>query len=1173
MANRHITILRMWLLLVLAGASAPALRAQEWVAGPSLSSPRAFCASVLLQNGSVLIIGGETGSGTSVTTCELFDPLKGTLRAAAPMITQRSWCSPVLLRDGRVLVVGGLRNQTPIKLCEIYDPASDTWSATADLNQARYKNTITLLGDGRVMVSGGLSTASATSYTQSVEIYDPATGAWTTVAPLPWPRAHQVSTLLPDGRVLVAGGYPYDYASALYDVAGDTWTANSTSNGPLSFPTGEASLTLLPNGKALYVGGWGGSEGMSVKCALFDPATERWTSTGSISVRRSGHRAILLPNGKVMIIGGHTNTGNADKNCTSVESCEIYDPTLGSWSIGPSLPQQMSYFCATLLPSGEIFLAGGGEREIGFTVKNYLSGTYLLSRRALGWTPSGNCSSSHAEGALTQLADGRLIISGGSGDCRGLTQTQSTELYDPATGTWRSVAGLARARSRHTMTLLTGGRILAVGGRYGNSPIDRCELFDPALERWSPARTLPAHRALHTATLLFDGRVLISGGYADGNTDVTDALQLGPATYLFTPNADSGSWEPASPLKTPRCGHTATLLQDGRVLVTGGWNRGSLASSEIFDPACEVWSAAAPIPVGRAFHSATLLPNGKVLVVGGTGTAGDLNDAFLYDPTTNVWKSAGTIVDGRHGHSAMLLANGTVAIIGGESTIGTPPLSMEIFDPRSGTWWRASAPRSIRKQATALLPDESILVAGGLTDDASGCLAPLGTLILGPELAADAWRPTIGALSTSLVGSERTYSIPIGITGLRYIDDARGGTAASTGDYVGGAANYPVVHLRRIGDGANDVLTAVSFDIGAHWSSTGTQIRLPLGAPRNRPLPEGTYLVVVSVNGMSSQGTYLTIDYPDEPFVATATLAPVDSSCSDYSFVASATCLIGNVMLDPSSTNVMLEFTPELPAANPRIKVRLIDPVRRGSYTVRVNNAVISGTLTGEFDVAGRSSLVGGISAQLKIHSPGCDSVVLTNRSDRVLEIPAASLATNSAFSLEPGQFPITLQPGEERGVVICFGAGLPRAYSDSLILATACAPVIVPLIARGSDTVYFGTDNCGSLMRASYVDSDYLIKVSAPRPNPAGEKTELEIHTSYVPSAALAAPICRLVDLKGTVVATAVYTEISRQQIEARLDTKGIFSIDVSQVPAGLYFVTIFSANGSLSFPLQVLH
>ena len=199
-------------------------------------------------------------------------------------------------------------------------------------------------------------------------------------------------------------------------------------------------------------------------------------------------------------------------------------------------------------------------------------------------------------------------------------------------------------------------------------------------------------RFLHTATLLLDGRVLVAGGdssYLPGQTAESSA-------ELYDPT--NGAFSPAGNMATPRDGHTATLLPNGKVLIAGGGPRingagYSLASAELYDPTTGTFARTGDMNVERTLHTATLLNDGKVLIAGGLRrvVGSSLSDitflasAELYDPLTATFSATGSMNDAL-ADTATLLANGKVLITRGNPD-GPPPYlsSAELYDPSTGT--------------------------------------------------------------------------------------------------------------------------------------------------------------------------------------------------------------------------------------------------------------------------------------------------------------------------------------------------------------------------------------------------------------------------------------------------------------------------------------------------------
>jgi hypothetical protein len=338
-----------------------------------------------------------------------------------------------------------------------------------------------------------------------------------------------------------------------------------------------------------------------------------------MTIPRQGHQALLLDDGRVLVHGGLLSSSRA----------EIYDPDAGTWTAtAPTMEERPTL---TLLADGRVLATGGSDP--GFNGAPVASAE-LYDPVTGEWRATGSMTRARSGHSATLLADGKVLVAGGSGPDVANAET-SAELYDPSTGTWSATGSMVESRAGHTATLLLDGTVLVAGG-YGG--IRSAELYDPGTETWRATDAMPQAHAAHTATLLPDGSVLVVGGERMGIPDrgLSHDESLRMAADLYDPN--TGSWAAAGIMTEYRLYHGATLLPDGRVLVTGGGSPiedGFLATAEIYEPETGEWSASGNLVAPRSGHTATLLPDGRVLLAGGVYGESPpelLPSAELYDP-------------------------------------------------------------------------------------------------------------------------------------------------------------------------------------------------------------------------------------------------------------------------------------------------------------------------------------------------------------------------------------------------------------------------------------------------------------------------------------------------------------------------------------------------------------
>ena len=315
------------------------------------------------------------------------------------------------LDDGRVLVAGGFNTTS-----ELYEPVSRTWSATGNTLGSHRGHTATKLQDGRVLLSGGGSSPITDA---TAEVYVPALGRWNPAGQLNTLRFHHTAVLLPGGKVLVAGGRTGEYDSTtlasaeLYDPATNTWSYTGGLNTARAFHT----MTLLPGGKVLVAGGRDASDRLLSSAELYDPATGTWTAVAGLGAGRASHTAVLLPGGKVLVAGG------SGFDAVLSASAEVYDPATGTWSATGGMGSPRRFHTATALPDGRVLVAGGYHEMTGL-----MTSAELYDPATGTWRATAAMNVDRYSHTATLLGDGTVLVAGGLSN----HDQASAEYYDPA---------------------------------------------------------------------------------------------------------------------------------------------------------------------------------------------------------------------------------------------------------------------------------------------------------------------------------------------------------------------------------------------------------------------------------------------------------------------------------------------------------------------------------------------------------------------------------------------------------------------------------------------------------------------------------------------------------------------------------------------------------------------
>jgi hypothetical protein len=355
-------------------------------------------------------------------------------------------------------------------------------------------------------------------------------GQWSAL--MSWPMVSIHSILMKNGKVLQFDGWQQPEPTQVWDPSTQTFT-NQTAPDSI-FCSGVAEL---PDGRVLVVGGYGGlSTGKIgiVDTSIFDPATSKWTRVADMHNPRWYPDLIELADGRFVAI-----SGNSTDSSTWADHPEVYDPSTNTWtvlsSVSTSQVHEEEYPFSYLVPNGNVFTIGPSEDK-----------SFLLNVSNQTWTQVGG-SSGVVNGSSVMYRPGKILYSGGTNTQDSNSPANSTTAVidlNAQTPTWRQTSPMLHARVYHTLTMLPDGTVLAVGGEttWGQTGSTETtggvlpsEIWNPDTETWSPAAPLAATRGYHsTAVLMPDGTVLVGGsGHANPGYPGQNSSQIYSPPYLF----------------------------------------------------------------------------------------------------------------------------------------------------------------------------------------------------------------------------------------------------------------------------------------------------------------------------------------------------------------------------------------------------------------------------------------------------------------------------------------------------------------------------------------------------------------------------------------------------------------------------------------------------------------
>lgn len=366
---------------------------------------------------------------------------------------------------------------------------------------------------GDVVVAGGNSTAGPTD---TIEIFNPTNGQFTSAGTLGVPSMGLAAHALPDNTILLAGGFNGStYLANAYVYYSNSAPSNATkATGSMGTGREHFALVQMQNNKILVMGGMTNT-GVTNTAEIYDTKAGTFSPAANMTMARENAAAVVLNNGNVLICGGD------DGNGTVLNSTEIYDPKTNTWTTSGNLNTARSHFTATVVSGGSIggyVLAAGGQDSSG----NTLSSAELFDPSKGTWTGAGNMNTPRENQTATVLKNNTVLLAGGGVRFGSVTAVDNAELFDPATVSFNTItAYMNQPRENHTATLLTDGTVLIAGGDDGQNPTNTAEIYDPTAQTFTSTGSMATARTDQAAAL-------VEGSAAPGynNNNVGGGLSL-----------------------------------------------------------------------------------------------------------------------------------------------------------------------------------------------------------------------------------------------------------------------------------------------------------------------------------------------------------------------------------------------------------------------------------------------------------------------------------------------------------------------------------------------------------------------------------------------------------------------------------------------------------------------
>lgn len=499
-------------------------------------------------------------------------------------------------------------------------------------------------------------------------------------------RLYHTTNLLRNNTLLIAGGCSLYYGAPgnvlksceIYDYTNGSLISAST----LRYPRFLHSSTDLSNGRVFIVGGKTSVDSAPTSTTeIYDTVSQVMSDGPSMSVGRSGHSSIKMNNGKVLVVGGN--------QLDSSSAAEIYDPVYNTFSSTGGLNAKFDYQSLVELKNKKILAITYSSGDAFLQARLYDGYTGLFTTTETDIFPRTDFSTS-------LLKDGTILVAGGK-DLRGNAVTYSC-VYDINLNESQNKT-MALQRHSHNAISLPSGDVLIVGGK-GTNISSSIEIYRQNVGggTFSSLLNMSSERIFCTSTLLPENKLFVLGGTSDlSNTTLSsfDLISLSDNSFTVA--------------NKMREGHTESLLKNGHVLFTGGTENGSsvLSSCFIFDPDTEFFQSVGSMNEARTKHTATVLQDGSVLIVGGNNGSYDVKTAEIYNPVTKTFRYVGSMASQRSGHTSTLLKSGKVLVAGGGAA------TADLYNPKTEKFASVEfSGFSLSTQATRQYHTSTLLLGG-----------------------------------------------------------------------------------------------------------------------------------------------------------------------------------------------------------------------------------------------------------------------------------------------------------------------------------------------------------------------------------------------------------------------------------------------------------------------------